>query len=108
MDFQSPPPIPRFRMEGLAFGLPAAEGSRCRDREGRENGQNDAQVFTNNAGKLADVLARDVSHKSALEPQSGIAQPAQDIAKALHSELSLGAELGLAPVMNFIPLFTFG
>ncbi|WP_420238255.1 MobF family relaxase [Telmatobacter bradus] len=59
-------------------------------------GQNDAQVFTNNAGKLADVLARDVSHKSALEPQIGIAQPAQDIAKALHSELSLGAELGIS------------
>jgi ATP-dependent exoDNAse (exonuclease V) alpha subunit len=59
-------------------------------------GQNDAQVFTNNASKLADVLARDVSHKSALEPQIGIAQPAQDIAKALHSELSLGAELGIS------------
>jgi hypothetical protein len=59
-------------------------------------GQNDAQVFTNNAGKLADVLARDVSHVSALEPQIGIAQPAQDIAKALHSELSHGVELGIS------------
>ena len=59
-------------------------------------GQYDAQIFTNSADKLAGVLARDVSHKSALDPQIGIAQPAQDIAKALHSELSLGVELGIS------------
>ncbi len=59
-------------------------------------GQNDAQIFTNNCNALADVLARDVSHQNALEPQIGIAQPAQDIAKTLHFELSHGIELGLS------------
>jgi hypothetical protein len=59
-------------------------------------GQHDAQIFTNDLGKLADVLARDVSHKSALEPQTGITSPAQDIAQALRPELSHGIEMGLS------------
>jgi ATP-dependent exoDNAse (exonuclease V) alpha subunit len=58
-------------------------------------GQNDAQIFTNSADKLAGVLARDVSHQSAIEPQIGGTHPVQDIAKALHSELSHGIELGI-------------
>jgi len=58
-------------------------------------GQNDAQIFTNSADKLAGVLARDVSHQSAIEPQIGGTHPVQDIAKALNSELSHGIELGI-------------
>jgi ATP-dependent exoDNAse (exonuclease V) alpha subunit len=59
-------------------------------------GQHDAQIFTNDLGKLTDVLARNVSHKSALEPQTGITSPAQDIAQALRPELSHGIEMGLS------------
>jgi ATP-dependent exoDNAse (exonuclease V) alpha subunit len=58
-------------------------------------GQNDAQIFTDNVDKLADVLARDISHQSAIEPQTGIAKSARNIAKTLYSELSNGIELGI-------------
>jgi hypothetical protein len=59
-------------------------------------GQSDAQIFTNSCNELADVLARNVSHKSALEPQIEITSPAQDIAQSLQSELSHGIEMGLS------------
>jgi ATP-dependent exoDNAse (exonuclease V) alpha subunit len=60
-------------------------------------GQWDAQIFTNDRGALADVLARDVSHKSAYQPQQAIVPPAQEIAPArvIDPGPSLGIGLGL-------------
>src|SRR6185437_5067639 len=36
-------------------------------------GQYDAQIFTNDLGKLAQALSHDVSHNSALQPEQAIA-----------------------------------
>jgi conjugative relaxase-like TrwC/TraI family protein len=58
-------------------------------------GQWDAQIFTNDRSALANVLARDVSHQSAIQPQINVAAPAQEIAQAVRVDVSQGLGLGL-------------
>jgi ATP-dependent exoDNAse (exonuclease V) alpha subunit len=58
-------------------------------------GQWDAQIFTNDRSALANVLARDVSHQSAIQPQINVAAPAQEIAQAVRADVSQGLGLGL-------------
>ncbi len=42
-------------------------------------GRYDAQVYTNDKGQLAEQLARDVSHRSAIEPSRESVSPAREI-----------------------------
>lgn len=58
-------------------------------------GQWDAQIFTNDRSALANALARDVSHQSAIQPQINIAAPAQEIAQAMRADVSQGLGFGL-------------
>jgi hypothetical protein len=44
---------------------------------------------------LANVLARDVSHQSAIQPQINVAAPTQEIAQAMRADISQGLGLGL-------------
>ena len=43
-------------------------------------GRDDAQIYTDNRWQLADVLSRDVAHRSALEFSRGAGSPAHTIA----------------------------
>ncbi len=58
-------------------------------------GQWDAQIFTNDRSALANVLARDVSHQSAIQPQINVAAPAQDVAQTMRHDLNQGMGMGL-------------
>jgi conjugative relaxase-like TrwC/TraI family protein len=58
-------------------------------------GQWDAQIFTNDRSALANVLARDVSHQSAIQPQINLAVPVQEIAQAVRADVSQELGLGL-------------
>jgi len=60
-------------------------------------GQWDAQIFTNDRDKLVQALSRDVSHKSALQPEQAIAGGVQKIGPASERviERSMGYGLGL-------------
>ena len=60
-------------------------------------GQWDAQIFTNNREKLAQVLSHDVSHKSAYQPERAISSNQQKSGSSseLVRERSMGYGLGL-------------
>jgi conjugative relaxase-like TrwC/TraI family protein len=60
-------------------------------------GQWDAQIFTNDRDKLVQALSRDVSHKSALQPEQAISAVPQKIGPASEHvmERSMGHGLGL-------------
>ena len=58
-------------------------------------GQWDAQILTNDRLARANVLARDVSYQSALQPPINVAAPAQEIAQAVRADISQGLDLGL-------------
>ena len=45
-------------------------------------GRYDAQVYTNDKGQLAEQLARDVSHRSAIEPSRESVSPAHEIERS--------------------------
>ena len=49
-------------------------------------GRYDAQIYTNNKGDLTEQLARDVSHRSAMEPNREILSPAHKIERSSTSE----------------------
>jgi len=53
-------------------------------------GQWDAQIFTNNLGKLPKALGHDVSHQSAYKPEQAITPPQQKIMPELDKEVSMG------------------
>ena len=59
-------------------------------------GQWDAQIFTNDRGALVNALGRDVSHKSAHQPQQAIVPPTRDIAPTQQHDLDPSIEIGLA------------
>jgi conjugative relaxase-like TrwC/TraI family protein len=59
-------------------------------------GQWDAQIFTNDRGKLSQVLGHDVSHQSAHQPERAVAPVHQhDIGKAHHAEHDFGMSIGM-------------
>ncbi|MGA7156192.1 MAG: ATP-binding domain-containing protein [Acidobacteriaceae bacterium] len=60
-------------------------------------GQWDAQIFTNDRGKLVQVLSHDASHKSAMQPQQAMSAVAQKIAPSSERviERSMGYGLSL-------------
>jgi len=58
-------------------------------------GQWDAQIFTNDRDKLAQALSRDVSHRSALQPEQTVAGAAQKIGSASERVIERGMGYGL-------------
>lgn len=59
-------------------------------------GRNDAQVYTNDKGKLARVLNRDVSHRSALEPSSAPSSSAHSTEREVSRSRSVGQTIAVA------------
>ena len=58
-------------------------------------GASDAQIFTNDRGRLAEALSRDVSHESAHKPEKAIAPVLEDVAQSPQPARTLGIELGI-------------
>jgi len=58
-------------------------------------GQWDAQIFTNDRGKLSQALSLDVSHPSAHKPEQAIVSMQQNIAPSPAHGLEQGIGLGL-------------
>jgi ATP-dependent exoDNAse (exonuclease V) alpha subunit len=58
-------------------------------------GQSDAQIFTNDRGKLKEVLSRDISHESAHKPERAISPMQEDVAQSPQTARSLGMEVGI-------------
>ncbi|HKU24894.1 MAG TPA: hypothetical protein VJQ54_05440, partial [Candidatus Sulfotelmatobacter sp.] len=65
-------------------------------------GQYDAQIFTNDLGKLSQALSHDVSHQSAYKPERAVAPTQQKIAPSPTHEVEqgFGFGLGLCPMQN--------
>lgn len=58
-------------------------------------GQYDAQIFTNDLGKLSQALSHDVSHQSAYKPEQAVAPIQQKIAPSPAHEVEQGFGFGL-------------
>jgi conjugative relaxase-like TrwC/TraI family protein len=58
-------------------------------------GAHDAQVFTNDRGRLAEALSRDVSHESAHKPEKTIPPVQEDVAQSPKSARIHGVEVGI-------------
>jgi hypothetical protein len=57
-------------------------------------GQRDAQIFTNDRGKLSQALGHDVSHQSAHTPDRN--PPEHELAETPKQEKSQGMDIGLS------------
>lgn len=55
----------------------------------------DAQIFTNDRGRLAEALSRDVSHESAHKQEKAISPPQQDVSQAPQPARTPGMEVGV-------------
>jgi ATP-dependent exoDNAse (exonuclease V) alpha subunit len=55
----------------------------------------DAQIFTNDRGKLAEALSRDVSHESAHKPERAISPVREDVAQSPQPARIPGMEVGI-------------
>lgn len=58
-------------------------------------GASDAQIFTNDRGRLAEALGRDVSHESAHKPEKAVSPVKQDLAQSPQSTRNPGMEVGI-------------
>ena len=55
----------------------------------------DVQIFTNDRGRLAEALSRDVSHESAHKAERAISPMQQDVAQTPQSARTPGMEVGV-------------
>jgi hypothetical protein len=55
----------------------------------------DAQIFTNDRGRLAEALSRDVSHESAHKAEKATSPEKQDIAQSQQPVRTPGMEVGI-------------
>jgi ATP-dependent exoDNAse (exonuclease V) alpha subunit len=60
-------------------------------------GRYDAQIYTDDKGKLGRMLDRDVSHRSALERDSGPSSAARSAAREVTPSVSAGQTIAVAP-----------
>jgi hypothetical protein len=58
-------------------------------------GATDAQIFTNDRGRLAETLSRDVSHESAYKVEKAISPVQQDVAQSPQPARTRGMEVGI-------------
>ena len=58
-------------------------------------GASDAQIFTNDRGRLAEALSRDVSHESAHKAEKAVSSVQQDVAQSPQPTRSPGMEVGI-------------
>jgi len=58
-------------------------------------GASDAQIFTNDRGRLAEALSRDVSHESAHRAEKAISPVQQDVAQSPQTARTPGMEVGI-------------
>jgi ATP-dependent exoDNAse (exonuclease V) alpha subunit len=58
-------------------------------------GAHDAQIFTNDRGRLAEALSRDVSHESAHKAERAISPVQQDVAQSSQPARTPGMEVGI-------------
>jgi len=58
-------------------------------------GASDAQIFTNDRGRLAEALSRDVSHESAHKTERTISPAQQDVAQSPRPAHTHGIEVGI-------------
>lgn len=58
-------------------------------------GASDAQIFTNDRGRLAEALSRDVSHESAHKAEKAISVVQQDVAQSPQPARTPGMEFGM-------------
>jgi conjugative relaxase-like TrwC/TraI family protein len=56
----------------------------------------DAQIFTNDRGRLAEALSRDVSHESAHKAEKAVSTVEQDVAQAPQPVRTVGMEVGIS------------
>jgi len=59
-------------------------------------GVHDAQIFTNDRGRLAEALSRDVSHESAHKAEKAVSTVEQDVAQAPQPVRTVGMEVGIS------------
>jgi len=58
-------------------------------------GASDAQIFTNDRGRLAEALSRDVSHESAHKAEKAVSPVQQDVAQSPQTARTPGMEVGI-------------
>jgi conjugative relaxase-like TrwC/TraI family protein len=58
-------------------------------------GATDAQIFTNDRGRLAEALSRDVSHESAHKAEKAVSPVQQDVAQSQPPARTPGMEVGI-------------
>jgi len=58
-------------------------------------GASDAQIFTNDRGRLAEALSRDVSHESAHKAEKAVDHVQQDVAQSPQPARTPGMEIGI-------------
>ena len=58
-------------------------------------GASDAQIFTNDRGRLAEALSRDVSHESAHRAEKAVSPVQQDVAQSPQPARTPGIEVGV-------------
>jgi len=58
-------------------------------------GATDAQIFTNDRGRLAEALSRDVSHESAHKAEKAVSPVQQDVAQSQQPARPPGIEVGI-------------
>jgi hypothetical protein len=58
-------------------------------------GATDAQICTNDRGRLAEALSRDVSHESAHKVEKAVSLVQQDVAQSPQPARTHGMEVGI-------------
>jgi hypothetical protein len=58
-------------------------------------GASDAQIFTDDRGRLAEVLSREVSHESAHKAEKTVTPILQDVAQSPQPARTPGMEVGI-------------
>jgi hypothetical protein len=58
-------------------------------------GASDCQIFTNDRGRLAEALSRDVSHESAHKAEKAVSPVQQDVARSPQPARTPGMEVGI-------------
>jgi len=58
-------------------------------------GATDAQIFTNDRGRLAEALSRDVSHESAHKAEKAVSSAQQDVTQSQQPARNPGMEVGI-------------